>query len=142
MKKLTTKLTIAATVLVAAASVASAQMTAQIPFEFRVGNRVMAPGAYRVDSLETGSDTKVFRILDVHSQQSVAILPQARVDPQQAWRAGGNPKLLFACTSGRCALAQLWSGSESYAYQFAGPKLGKDEEAILRVIPMQRDKAE
>ena len=39
-------------------------------------------------------------------------------------------------------LAQLWDGSASYAYTFSRPKLGKDEEAYVRVIPMQRDKGE
>ena len=141
MKKLTTKLMIAATVLVALAGAASAQsqptMTAQIPFEFRVGNHIMAPGTYQVDKLETG----IFRLLDVHLRRPIVVLPQARVDPRKG-SALGSPNLAFACTGGSCVLAQLWSGSESYAYTFSRPKLGKGEEASLRVIPLQRNKGE
>ena len=117
-------------------------MTASIPFEFRVGGQVMAPGTYQVDSLSTQSGAPIFRLLEVQSHRSRAIMPQGRVDPQAGWRAEGNPKLLFACTSGSCTLTQLWSGAESYAYQFASPKLGKGEDASLRVIPMQAGKGE
>ena len=144
MKKLTTRFMIAAAALVVGAGAASAQirttMTAQIPFEFRVGNQTLAPGTYAVDRL-VQSSVPVFRLLDRHSRQSVIVLPQARVDPQKGW-AVGEPKLVFACISGGCALAELWAGSESYAYAFARPKPGKDEDAYLRVIPMQRDKGE
>ena len=141
MKKLTTKLMTAATVLVGLAGTASAQiqatMTAQIPFEFRVGNHIMAPGTYQVDKLDTG----IFRLLDVHLRRPIVVLPQARVDPRKG-SALGSPNLAFACTGGSCVLAQLWSGSESYAYTFSRPKPGKGEDAYLRVIQMQPGKSE
>jgi hypothetical protein len=141
MKKLTTRFMIAAAALVIAAGAARAQtLTAQIPFAFRVGNRVMAPGTYQVDRL-VQSSTPVFRLWNAHLRRSAILLPQARVDPQTGW-VEGEPKLVFACISGGCALAELWAGSESYAYAFARPKPGKDEDAYLRVIPMQRDKGE
>jgi len=105
MKKLTTKVMIATAALVVAAGVASAQtMTAQIPFEFRAGNQVMAPGTYQVDNLNTQTGIPIYRLLDVNSHRSIALLAQARVDPEKGW-AAGNPKLLFACTSGSCVLA-------------------------------------
>jgi co-chaperonin GroES (HSP10) len=143
MTKLTTRFMIATAALVVAVGAASAQtMTASIPFEFRVGSQVMAPGTYQLNSLDIRSGTKVFRLLDVHLRRSILVLPQAQVDPRKGWSADRNAKLVFECISGRCALAQLWSGSESYAYTFQRPKPGKDEEAYLRVIPMQRDKGE
>ena len=142
MNKLTMRFMIATAALVVVAGVASAQtLTAQIPFEFRVGNRVMTPGTYQIDSLRAVTNTPVFRLWNVDSGGSIALLPQAPVEPQKGWEEG-NPKLLFACTSGSCALAELWSGSESHAYTFHGPKLGKDETAVLREIPMQPGKAE
>jgi hypothetical protein len=142
MKKLTTRFMIAAAALVVGAGAASAQtLNAQIPFAFRVGNRVMAPGTYQVDKLELQSSGPIFRILDMHSRQSAIVLPQAQVDPQKGW-ADGRPKLVFACIGSRCALAELWAGSESYAYTFSHPKRGKDEEAYLRAIPMQPGKGE
>jgi len=142
MKKLTTKLMIATAALVVAAGAASAQtMTAAIPFEFRAGGRVMEPGTYRIYSSRL-SGVPIFRLLNVNLGESATLLGQVPVDPKKAWQAEGNPKLAFACTSGSCALAELWEGSGSHAYTFHGPKLGKDETAVLREIPMQRGKGE
>jgi hypothetical protein len=142
MKKLTTRLMIAAAALVVAAGAASAQtMTASIAFEFRAGDRVMAPGNYRIDDLRGVTGAPVFRLLNLHSGGSIALLAQAPVDPQKGW-AEGNGRLLFACVSGNCTLAELWSGSDSHAYTFHRPKLGKEVTADLREIPMQRGKGE
>ena len=146
MKKLTTRFVIATAALVVVAGVASAQiratMTAQIPFEFRAGKQIMAPGTYQVDRLATQTSVPIYRLLDVHSRRSIALLAQASVDPRTGWTEE-NAKLVFACTSGSCALAELWDGSVSHpAYTFYGPKLGKGEDAYLKVIPMQRDKGE
>jgi hypothetical protein len=145
MKKLTTNLMLATAALVVAAGAASAQtqalMTAQIPFEFRAGNQVMAPGTYQIDRLQSATAQPVFRLSNAHSGGSIMLLPQAPVDPRKQW-AEGEPKLLFACTSGSCSLAQIWSGSESYAYKFRAPKPGQGETAVLREIPLQSGKGE
>jgi hypothetical protein len=142
MKKLTTRLMIATAALVVVAGVASAQvMTASIPFEFRAGNQVMAPGTYQVDRLATQTGIPIYRLLDVNSHRSMALLAQAPLDPKKGW-AEGTGKLLFTCTSGSCALAELWSGSESHAYKFRGPKVGGEETAVLREIPLQPGKGE
>ena len=141
MKKLTTRLIIATAALVVVIGAASAQsMTASIPFEFRAGNRVMAPGTYDVGSANSVSGAPLFKLQNVHSGRQAILL--AQVDPRKAWAAEATPRLLFACASGSCMLAQLWDGSDIYAYTFSRPKLGKDEEASLRVIPLQRDKGE
>ena len=145
MKKLTARVMIATASLVVAAGAASAQirttMTAQIPFEFRAGNRVMEPGTYRVENLNSQTSGPVFRLLNVNSGGSAILTVRALVDPQKGWTEE-SLKLVFACTSGSCALAQLWNGPASQAYKFYGPKLGKDETAYLREIPMQRGKGE
>ena len=145
-KKLTTRFMVATAALVVAAGAASAQtrltMTAQIPFEFRAGNQVMAPGTYQVDNLNTQSAIGVFRLLDVHSHQTIAVVPQAPVNPQKTWVADGHPKLVFACISGSCALAELWDGSNSQAYTFHSPKTDTDQTAVLREIPMRPGKGE
>ena len=143
MKKLTTRLMIAAAALVVVAGVASAQtMTASIPFEFRAGNRVMEPGTYWVGDLQTLSGAPIYRILNQESHKTVVLMPQAPVDREKAWEASGQAKLVFACTSGSCALAEIYTGSGSHAYTFSHPKLGKNEDAYLRVIPMQPGKGE
>ncbi|HMD70630.1 MAG TPA: hypothetical protein VKF41_04770 [Bryobacteraceae bacterium] len=142
MRKLTTKLTIAATILVAAASAASAQnMTARIPFEFRVGNRVMPAGTYQVGLANSTSGAPLFLIRGNYSLQSAILVAQARKDPRKAWAAEGGGKLEFACAGGVCALAELWDGSRGPAYKFRVPDLGKDD-IHLAVIPLQRDKGE
>jgi hypothetical protein len=143
MKKLTTKFMIATAALVVAAGAASAQtMIASIPFEFRAGNRVMEPGTYRVD-LSRLSGASVFRLLNVNSGGQAIVLGQAPADPKETWKASGQGKLAFACTSGRCALAELWEGPDSpYVYKVGHPKLGKDETAVLREIPIERGKGE
>jgi len=142
MNKLTTRLTIATAALVVVAGVASAQtMTASIPFEFRAGNRVMAPGTYWVGDLQRYPTSPILRLLNVNSHRSTTVLAQARVDPEKGW-AAGDGKLVFACVSGSCALTEIWDGHLSYAYTFKGPKLGQDVTAVLRVIPLQPGKGE
>jgi hypothetical protein len=133
---------IAAAALVVTAGAASAQtMTASIPFEFRAGGRVMEPGRYLVD-LSRSSGALIIRLSNFHSGEQATLLGQVPVDPQQAWKNSGGGKLMFECTSGRCALAELWDGSSSQAYTVSHPKLGKDEIAVLTEIPMQRGKGE
>ena len=142
MKKLTTKLMIATAALVAAAGTASAQtMRASIPFEFRVGNRAMAAGTYRVYS-SPHTSAPIFELLNVSSGGSAILLAPIPGDPRKEWEAEGNPKLEFACGSGRCALVQLWAGPGSHAYKVRRPKRETDEDAYLTVIPMHWDKGE
>jgi hypothetical protein len=135
---------IAAAALVVAAGAASAQtMEAKIPFAFHVGKRIMEPGTYQVGNLDSDISAPIFRLRNARAHQVVIRMAQAPVDPEKAWTADGNPKLAFACGSGRCDLAEVWAGpSCRYAYTFPRPKLGKDYEAHLTVIPMQRDKSE
>ena len=145
MKKLTTRLTIAAAALMVAVGAASAQtqtLTAEIPFAFHAGNRIMEPGIYRVDNLAAQSGSPVFRLREARTHQVVIRIPQAAADPEKTWTVTGSPKLAFACGGGRCDLAKVWAGSGSNAYAFRLPKLGKDYEASLTVIPMTRDKSE
>jgi hypothetical protein len=142
MKKLTTRFMIATAALLVAAGAASAQtMTAPIPFVFRVGGRVMEPGTYRVD-FSRSSGAPIIRLLNSHSGEQATVLGQIPVDPQKAWTDSGEGRLVFECTIGRCALAELYIGSGSHAYKVWHPKLGKDEEAVLTEIPMQRGKGE
>ena len=143
MKKLTTKLMIATAALVVASGAAWAQtVTAKIPFEFRADSRVMAPGTYRVE-LSNVNGARVIRLVNFRSGNQAMLLAQVPVAPQKAWEASGEGRLVFACTSGRCALAEIWTGSgSSRAYTIHRPKLGKDEDAYLREITLQPGKAE
>src|ERR1035441_5566077 len=78
MNKLTMRFMIATAALVVVAGVASAQvMTASIPFEFRAGNQVMAPGTYQVDRLAAQTGVPIYRLLGVDSHRSIALLGHA-----------------------------------------------------------------
>ena len=100
MKKLTTRFMIATAALVVAAGAASAQtMTASIPFEFRAGGRVMEPGTYSA-SLSRSGGALIIRLLNSHSGEQAIVLGQIPVDPQKAWTASGEGRLVFECTSG------------------------------------------
>jgi hypothetical protein len=116
-------------------------MNASIPFEFRVGDRVMAPGTYQINNLRSATATSLFQLSNVKSGGSMVLLALAPVDPRKEWIAGQG-KLRFTCIGGSCVLSELWSGSESQGYAFHGPKLGQGEIAVLREIPMQPGKGE
>ena len=77
----------------------------------------------------------------MNSHRSILLVAQAPVSPRTGWTAE-NAKLVFACTSGSCALAELWSGHENRGYAFPRPNLGKGEDAYLREIPLQPGKGE
>jgi hypothetical protein len=143
MNKLTMRFMIATAALVVVAGVASAQtLTAQIPFEFRVGNRVMPAGTYQVGLASSVSSAPLFLLRGDYSRGSAILVAQAREDPRKAWAAEGGAKLEFACAGGRCALAELWDGFRGGpAYRFRLPEMGKDD-IHMAVIPLQRGKAE
>ena len=141
MKKLTTKLVLAAAALAAGAGTLSAQSgKADIPFQFHAGERVMAAGTYRVELTRIGG-TSVFRFWNVDSNESATLLPQALVDPQREWTEG-NATLAFTCTDGNCVLAEIWDGSGDFAYKFRHASPCGDEAAALREISIQPAKAE
>jgi len=135
MKNLTMKTMIAAAAFVAAAGVASADtqiMEAKIPFAFRAGGKVLAPGTYRVRLRDDGNP-----IVTIASPGNAVIaLAQANGDAKKAWTAGGKAVLSFECGSSRCSLTQVWMGSSSPVYMLPAPKLGKDEPRRLAEIVM------
>ena len=136
MNRTTSRLMIAAAAVVVATGVASAQaVKAEIPFTFRVGNAVYAPGTYRVEVQDAG------KRIWLHGAQkgpgTVVLAISTQSAPKEA-RENGAPTLSFACGLGRCQLVQVWSGDELPVINVPHPKASHDEAATMRVIHTAR----
>ena len=137
MKTTTTKLTIATAFLALAAGAASAEtLNANIPFAFRVGNKAMAAGTYRVQV--TGATNNVVTLKSLSSQDLAIVLPTGLSDASKEWKANGEPVLSFECGASRCALNRIWTGTSAPAYNIAHPKLATGEQASVTLIHMAK----
>src|SRR5207247_7890233 len=86
MTTFTTRMMIAAATVVVAAGVASAQtLKAEIPFTFRAGNKLMAPGTYRVSSLNHMSGIPIFRIANDNARAAIIVIPYVAADARKSW---------------------------------------------------------
>jgi len=146
MTNFTTKLMIAAaTSLVAAGTVttASAQsMKAEIPFTFRVSNKVMSAGSYRVEETRGALGYGPFHIASADGSSHAVVLPAGGKDPDKKWVDNGKAVLAFDCSSGTCRLAALYNPVHGPEYTFPGAKLGKGERAGLVLIDLKTDKGD
>jgi hypothetical protein len=126
MKSLTTKLMIAAAALVAAGSASAQVLKADVPFAFQANGKTMAAGVYQVHT--TGSRG----VMTIRGKHSVALaVPLTGIDAKEA-----SAKLVFSCSRGGCALAQVWTGT-AHGLVLATPKWQRKEEATLTVIPLR-----
>lgn len=142
MTNFTTRMTIAAAALVAAAGVASAQtMRAEIPFTFRANGVVMAAGSYRI-TLDPLGGAPILYLFNVEGHRSVTARALAPHDPPKAWQQAATPLLSFACGAKLCSLAGLWTGDQAPAYHFAVPKLGRDETVRTALIELRYTKGD
>jgi hypothetical protein len=127
MKRLTMNLMIAAAALAAVAGSASAQtLNAEIPFAFRAGNKLMAPGSYRV-TVKRGSGSTMFHFQAADTGRGIMLAEHTAGDPPKAWRNTGA-RLAFECDASRCALREVWTGTGDRVYHFEGPRLGRDDD--------------
>ncbi|SPF40789.1 conserved exported hypothetical protein [Candidatus Sulfopaludibacter sp. SbA4] len=140
MTNFTTRLMVAAATLVAAAGAASAQtMKAEIPFTFRANGKVMTAGTYEV-TLSHGMPLLYLRSND--GNHAAIVAAQAPHDAPKPWRAAGGPVLSFECGNSLCSLAGVWSGGDKPAYNFAKPKLGKDEPTRMALVALLPEKGD
>jgi hypothetical protein len=132
MKSLTNKLMVAAVAMAVVAGVASAQsMKAEVPFSFRVSGATMPAGTYVVTPGRNSTGIPTFRLLNTDVNLSVLSLPAAHHTPDA--RQMTESKLVFRCESGSCALAQIWTGRESGAYDLHAPKTTRQEAALISI---------
>ncbi len=138
MTNLTLKSMIAAATLMVAAGSASAQtLTAQIPFPFRAGSKVMAAGNYSVHVTQFGS-VPVFRIAGA---DNVLLLGGPANDADKQWRKVGQPVLSFQCGARMCDLAAIWTGGTDPAYKFTYKSKG-DDPVHTALVVMKNDKGD
>lgn len=140
MYRTTRTIMIAMAAVAIATGVASAQaLKADIPFAFRVGNDLYAPGSYRVELQSAG--TRIF-VQTAEKGHGTVILTQSSVNVPKQWRESGAPTLAFECGLGRCQLTQVWSGDELPAFNVSHPRASHDESATLRLIHLARTNAD
>ena len=133
MTNFTKNIMVAAGVLVMAGVASAQSLKADIPFAFQAGNKLMPPGTYLIGTVQGTSSIKVFHLYSQEERRSVLAVPFVMQDPAKDWKADGKPRLGFTCGTGRCALAQIWSGStSSISYHFRSPK--SEETAGMRVV--------
>jgi len=121
MKRLTTQSMFAAAVVLLAAGSASAQtLKAEIPFPFAVGSSIMTPGTYQVRVDPSGLGRYV--IFQNAATKKSAIVTVSAATPPKDWRTRGDAVVQFQAADGRYAVRQMWSGSDSRAYDFHAPK--------------------
>jgi hypothetical protein len=138
MKTSTMNLMLATAVMMVASTVSFAQnLRAEIPFSFRVGDKVMAPGSYEVHA------TNGEAMLYLHSEEgnsSALLAAGVKGDAPKAWIKAGRPSLGFECGEGPCVLQSIWTATGAPAHFYA--KSGhKDERSRLAVIQLAVPKA-
>ena len=132
MKSMTTKLMIAAAALAIASGVASAQpYRADIPFAFRAGNKVMAPGHYKID-VENG---RPYVLLANPEEKANAFLLTTAGTRSTA---DAKPTLAFECQASRCSLTSLSIGGGHTGLNFSRPRATRNEIAASAEIRLVR----
>jgi hypothetical protein len=130
LKSLTMISLVAIFTLVAAATQAQAQSrkqyTANIPFEFNVGNETLPAGQYTITNVQTSDGTVMMRV-SAKGQEGVLRLTN-RVRANES-----RPKsvLVFNRYGERTFLAEIWSAGESEGRQL--PK-SRSERAVEREL--------
>jgi len=100
-----------------------------------VGSKVMTAGSYQVATISNAVGIPMYRISG--PKDSAVAMPTNSHDADKSWKQHGLPVLAFVCTGDRCSLAGLWNGSSRDAYNFARPKLGKNETARIVLIDLE-----
>jgi hypothetical protein len=77
--------------------------TADVPFSFRIADRVMPPGNYTVTAHSNG----LLQLSNKETQQSMVFLTSSERTNKQS-----DPKLVFNCYGDRYFLSQVWLGND------------------------------
>ena len=120
---------IATAALAVVAGSASAQtLKADIPMSFRVGDKLMAPGAYQI-RMVTGATREAIYVHNLGTHNSAVLLPGSKSDTPKTWRQDGSARVTFECLGSKCTLRRLWNGEDAFAYDFPALKPAGDIEA-------------
>jgi hypothetical protein len=135
-----TRWMVAAAVAAAGAGIASAQTyKADIPLSFRMGEKMMPAGSYRVEVRRTDSNV-VVQMRDEEMRTAALAVGLPTGELAKAWKAGGQPMLAFHCAANTCVLRTMWNGMDPYATTFLAPRLpGEMRMAVVRLTPTKAD---
>lgn len=136
MKRTITYMATAAAALIMTAGTASAQslLTAEVPFAFNVGNKVVEPGTYRIGIVSHATGNVILRVDNAGTKSTQMMLPQASSGPSAKWLASGAPRLAFDCSTGACVLKQIWFGENYPTYRLSGPKTHGGEMRLTEIV--------
>lgn len=116
------------------AGIASAQSwQADVPFAFRIGKKLMQPGKYEINVVNSNS-LETYRLLN-REMREIAVVPGVVPhDARKDWEADGRARLAFECGDAQCTLSELWTGVSGHpAYDLQIPK-SRPEPARLAII--------
>ena len=100
----------------------------------------MAPGTYYIAlSHNAGERHLVWRSAETTAS---ALAQYSLGEVTKPWKIRGTPLVRFECAGARCALRELWAGFDAPAYNFRGPRLGREGEVRNAVIAMSIVKAD
>ena len=141
MTDFTKQIVVAASALMLAGAASAQSLKADIPFAFRVGNKLMQPGTYMVSQIgHNGIET--YRLLNTEMREAALAMGNIPHDPSKEWRADGKPRLAFECGERHCTLSELWNGESTHpSYKFHIPK-SRGESYHLAVVVAHRAKSE
>ena len=136
MKYFAIKSIVAVAALTVAGGIAAAQsLKVEIPFSFRAGETMMAPGTYLFTPNPTSMHTAAIQVRRYGQGGGVMLLATAR-DAARQWVETGVPKVQFDCMEGRCMLAKVWDGISRDAMETRMSKRELQENASLSVITL------
>jgi hypothetical protein len=138
MTNFTKTLTLAAAAMLIATGASAQSLKADIPFAFQVGNKVLAPGTYRIANISSSS-LVVFAVRG-EDGESALVMPKVPHDADKKWQADGQARLAFQCGD-TCSLTQIWAGLSYPAYELNRPKKS-DMGTRIAVIVMRPDKGD
>jgi len=141
MKQLTMNSLLAAAAVVLAAGTASAEtLKADVPFTFQAAGVTMTPGTYEIRDVSRSAKFVVLRNTDTKNS---VLMVYTSADVSKEVKSRGTPALGFECSGARCAIRELWTGSETISsYRFRGPKLAPDGDTRIATIPLTAVKAD
>ena len=127
---------ILAAAIVVATGVASAQaqvMRVEIPFQFRAGGKLLAPGNYQVKLETSNAGFRTLRFDNLDTQQVAVASANTTTDPAARWTEKGDAVLAFDCNGAKCELSTAWTG-DGPAYKFGPTKHTKDYLADMKPV--------
>jgi hypothetical protein len=108
------------------------QMSAKIPFSFRVGNKTFPAGEYGVTRLNPESDKAALAIKSIDGRMSKVILAM----PVQAHAPSESAKLVFTRYEDQYFLSQIWTPADNTGLEL--PKSRSERQLLARNLAGER----